>query len=180
MKKNISFYIDNDYLIWEDDFCIFTKEDNQNLIIEANEDGLVSLARHLITLIMNCDNYSHIHLDEFNSLEDSSCELILQKNDLNKKSNIANKEINKINKNFIEITIEYEKEINIGYEDDCYIEVSKQEEVFLIDANDIGLLALSKYLLILAQPEFKKNDFILINKNNLLTKQSYNLIIKKI
>ena len=180
MKKNILFYIDNKSLIWEDDFYIFTKEDRQNLIIKINKDGLVSLARHFMTLIINCDNYSHIHLDEFNSLEDNSCELIIQKNNLNKKSNITNKEIKKINKNFIKITIEYEKEINIWHDDDCYIEVSKQEDAFLIDANDIGLLALTKYFLILAQPEFKKNNFILINKNNLLTKQSYKLIIKKI
>ena len=78
MKKNILFYIDNKSLIWEDDFYIFTKEDRQNLIIKINKDGLVSLARHFMTLIINCDNYSHINLDEFNSLEYNYCELIIK------------------------------------------------------------------------------------------------------
>ena len=42
----------------------------------------MSLARHLLVLAQEeAPSGSHIHLDSFNSLEDGSVELILDKND---------------------------------------------------------------------------------------------------
>ena len=45
--------------------------------IRANKSGLISLARHLLTLVQDSvPKHSHIHLDEYNSLEEGSAELI--------------------------------------------------------------------------------------------------------
>lgn len=73
-------YIDCIQLNWEEDFKIKVSNDCDILMIEANKEGLVSLARHLLLLAQEeVPNGSHIHLDEFNSLEDNSVELILSK-----------------------------------------------------------------------------------------------------
>lgn len=67
-------------LEWEYDFKIKVSNQSDTLKIEANKGGLVSLARHLLLLAQeDVPNGSHIHLDEFNSLEDNSIELILSK-----------------------------------------------------------------------------------------------------
>lgn len=67
---------------WEYDHAILTRIycDHNIISIQANAAGLVSLARILLTLAQSTipDDY-HIHLDEFNSLEEGSCELILAK-----------------------------------------------------------------------------------------------------
>ena len=48
--------------------------------IKANNSGLLSLARHLITLAQNnVPDGSHFHLDEYNSLETGSSDLIISK-----------------------------------------------------------------------------------------------------
>ncbi len=68
---------------WEEDFSIKCSIDNNSVIIEANKGGLVSLARHLLELAQeSVPEYEHIHLDEHNSLEDNSAELIIVKRDL--------------------------------------------------------------------------------------------------
>lgn len=64
---------------WEDGFVISTSADDGKIIISANKEGLVSLANHLMELSKETPG-SHIHLDEYNSLEDGSCELIIVKN----------------------------------------------------------------------------------------------------
>ena len=65
---------------WEEDFSIKCSIDNNSVIIEANKGGLVSLARHLLELAQeNVPEFEHIHLDEYNSLEDNSVELIIVK-----------------------------------------------------------------------------------------------------
>ena len=82
LKINIPEYDDCIELVWEKDFKIKTRYEYDTIIIEANKAGLVSLARHLLVLAQEeAPSGSHIHLDEFNSLEDSSVELILDKND---------------------------------------------------------------------------------------------------
>ena len=82
LKLNIPEYDDCIELVWEKDFKIKTRYESDTIIIEANKAGLVSLARHLLVLAQEeAPSGSHIHLDEFNSLEDSSVELILDKND---------------------------------------------------------------------------------------------------
>ena len=73
-------YNDCIQLNWEEDFKIKVSNDCDTLMIEANKGGLVSLARHLLLLAQeDVPNGSHIHLDEFNSLEDNSIGLILSK-----------------------------------------------------------------------------------------------------
>lgn len=50
--------------------------------MEANREGLISLARHILLLAQDdVPNGSHFHLDEFNSLENGSLELIISKNE---------------------------------------------------------------------------------------------------
>ena len=63
---------------WEDGFAIRVRCERDAVIVSANREGLVSLARHLRTLADE-PNQSHFHLDEHNSLEDGSCELIIEK-----------------------------------------------------------------------------------------------------
>ena len=47
-------------------------------VIRANRNGLITLAKALLTLAQeNVPSGAHIHLDEFNFLEEDSSELIL-------------------------------------------------------------------------------------------------------
>ena len=63
---------------WEDGFQIGCHAGEGQVIISANREGLVSLANILADLADQTPS-SHVHLDEHNSLEDGSCELIVQK-----------------------------------------------------------------------------------------------------
>lgn len=63
---------------WEDGFEIRVKSDGKKIIISANRAGLISLAKIINTLSEELPG-SHIHLDENNSLEDGSAELIIEK-----------------------------------------------------------------------------------------------------
>ena len=66
--------------VWEEDFSIKCSIDNNSVIIEANKGGLISLARHLLGLAQeNVPEFEHFHLDEYNSLDDDSAELIVVK-----------------------------------------------------------------------------------------------------
>ena len=66
-------------LHWEDDFTIKVRiEKDGAVVLSANEDGLRSLASHLLALAEE-DPGSHIHYDEGNSLEEGSAELIVEK-----------------------------------------------------------------------------------------------------
>lgn len=65
---------------WIDGFEIQTKVEDGLITIVANKEGLLSLANHLLNLAQNeVPSGSHIHLDEYNSLEEGSRELIIQK-----------------------------------------------------------------------------------------------------
>ncbi len=65
---------------WEEDFKIEVKIINEKVLINANKDGLISLARHLLNLSQGHFDFGYsIHLDSYNSLEDTSNELIIQK-----------------------------------------------------------------------------------------------------
>lgn len=82
IKINIPEYDDAIELVWDDNYKIKTSTPYDTITIEANHDGLLSLARHLLLLAQEeVPNGSHFHLDEFNSLEDSSVELIISKNE---------------------------------------------------------------------------------------------------
>ena len=64
---------------WEDGFTINVRVDEgSTVVISANREGLLSLARQL-TAMANAENGSHIHYDEYNSLEEDSHEMIIEK-----------------------------------------------------------------------------------------------------
>ena len=65
---------------WEHGFKILTELQKNEIRIIANKPGLLSLAKQLVALAQEDipDGY-HIHLDEYNSLEDGSLELIIQR-----------------------------------------------------------------------------------------------------
>jgi hypothetical protein len=67
---------------WEPGFIIMASEDSKNktITIMANRSGFISLARHLLELAQEqVPNGEHFHLDEYNSLEKGSCELIFER-----------------------------------------------------------------------------------------------------
>ncbi len=63
---------------WKDDFEIRFRIDDGTAVISANREGLLSLIGHL-TALAGEEPGSHIHYDEYNSLEDGSDELIIEK-----------------------------------------------------------------------------------------------------
>ena len=64
---------------WEYGFEINTSFDKE-ILISANKAGLISLARHLLTLAQDSvPSGTHIHFDDLNSLEDGSIGLIIEK-----------------------------------------------------------------------------------------------------
>lgn len=70
------------HLHWEEGFTINTFAGDGNIRISGNKEGLRSLANHLLNLSQeNVPSGTHIHLDELNSLEENSVELILERID---------------------------------------------------------------------------------------------------
>ncbi|NCD10329.1 MAG: hypothetical protein EOL98_13100 [Negativicutes bacterium] len=63
---------------WEDGFEISTDANSNTIKISANKEGLISLAKHLLTLA-EFPTEGHLHYDDLNSLEDGSIELIIDK-----------------------------------------------------------------------------------------------------
>lgn len=64
---------------WEDGFTIKVRVDDEKaVVISANREGLLSLAMQL-TALANKEVGAHIHYDAYNSLEDGSCEMIIEK-----------------------------------------------------------------------------------------------------
>ena len=63
---------------WIDGYTISVKNGVDTVTISANKEGLLSLADQLIALA-NEESGAHIHYDEYNSLEDGSNELIIEK-----------------------------------------------------------------------------------------------------
>lgn len=65
---------------WKSGFNIETKFENGAITILANREGLISLANHLLNLAQeNVPSRYHLHFDEYNSLEEGSLELIIEK-----------------------------------------------------------------------------------------------------
>ncbi len=65
-------------LEWEYGFSIECNIEGNVVVIKANREGLISLARHCLTLAQQgVPLGSHLHLDESNALKDGSSELIL-------------------------------------------------------------------------------------------------------
>ena len=63
---------------WVDGFEIKVTVEDGTAIILANKEGLLSLANHLTALAEGVPG-DHIHLDAYNSLEDGSAELIIER-----------------------------------------------------------------------------------------------------
>ena len=67
-------------LNWKDNYQIKVSAGNGGVLIEANSDGLISLANHLLNLAQPAvPKGVHIHFDEFNSLDDGSTDLVIEK-----------------------------------------------------------------------------------------------------
>ncbi len=63
---------------WVDGFAIAVNAQEQGVIISANREGLLSLARQLQALAEGMPG-DHIHYDEHNSLEEGSSEMVIEK-----------------------------------------------------------------------------------------------------
>ena len=63
---------------WVEDFKIKVIARNNEIVLSANREGLLSLAENL-KLLAEEEGRSHFHLDEYNSLEEGSVELIVEK-----------------------------------------------------------------------------------------------------
>ena len=86
MKKDILIldiekFVDKYLKILEELNQKIDKEKNkENIVISANKEGLLSLANHLVNLAQyDIPVGSHIHLDQYNSLEKGSNDVIFQK-----------------------------------------------------------------------------------------------------
>lgn len=67
-------------LKWERGFKIKVEKNNNEVLISANKEGLISLANHLLTLSQDeITEGAHIHLDEYNSLEENSLGIVIAK-----------------------------------------------------------------------------------------------------
>lgn len=66
---------------WEDGFTVKVRVDDGNtVVISANKEGLLSMAKQM-TAMADADVGSHIHYDAYNSLEDGSVEMIIERTD---------------------------------------------------------------------------------------------------
>lgn len=65
---------------WIGDYCIRTAVRPGGITITANRDGLLSLAE-ICRALADEPEGSHLHLDEYNSLEEGSAELIIERTD---------------------------------------------------------------------------------------------------
>ena len=61
---------------WIDGFTIRAAAEDQEIVISANREGLLSLAKQLTALADGAPG-DHIHYDEHNSLEVGSAQLII-------------------------------------------------------------------------------------------------------
>ncbi len=65
---------------WEPGFSIETQVIDSKITLKLNKEGLISLARILNNLASDEIPYNyHLHLDDSNSLEDGSNEIIIEK-----------------------------------------------------------------------------------------------------
>jgi hypothetical protein len=66
-------------LSWDPGTSITITQDGNEILVKGNRPGLVTLARHLLTLAQpGVPQGAHMHLDEFNGLEPGSTELIIE------------------------------------------------------------------------------------------------------
>ena len=63
---------------WVDGFEIKAVVQNGEIVISANRDGMLSLAKQLMALADGVPG-DHIHYDDQNSLEEGSTEMIIER-----------------------------------------------------------------------------------------------------
>ena len=63
---------------WVNGSVILVRTGNGSVVISANREGLLSLAKQLTGLADGMPG-DHIHYDEYNSLEDGSAEMIIER-----------------------------------------------------------------------------------------------------
>ncbi|MBR3439649.1 MAG: hypothetical protein IKH13_09140 [Clostridia bacterium] len=63
---------------WIEGFCIKVEISGDEVTVSANREGLLSLAEQL-TALADETSGSHIHYDGFNSLEEGSAGMIIEK-----------------------------------------------------------------------------------------------------
>ena len=63
---------------WADGFKIRVSNDNNEVTISANREGMLSLAKQLTALADGMPG-DHIHYDEYDSLEEGSAEMIIER-----------------------------------------------------------------------------------------------------
>ncbi len=61
---------------WVDGFLVKAVAENDEIVISANREGMLSLAKQLTALAEGAPG-DHIHYDEDNSLEEGSSEMII-------------------------------------------------------------------------------------------------------
>lgn len=65
---------------WESNFEIIVRNNGGEILLKANKEGLLSLAKQLLVLAQpEIPIGYHIHYDEHNSLEEGSSDLIIEK-----------------------------------------------------------------------------------------------------
>jgi hypothetical protein len=65
---------------WESGFKIHVENSDNEILIKANKAGLTSLAIQLLSLAQNTVPIgTHLHYDEYNSLEKGSTPLVIQR-----------------------------------------------------------------------------------------------------
>ncbi len=65
-------------IIWVDGSVINVSIENNTAVISANREGMLSLAKQL-TALADGSPGNHIHYDEYNSLEEGSAEMIIER-----------------------------------------------------------------------------------------------------
>ena len=63
---------------WNDGSEIRVSIDKNTALISANKEGLLSLAKQLAVLAKGAPG-DHVHYDEYNSLEEGSSELVIER-----------------------------------------------------------------------------------------------------
>ena len=63
---------------WVEGFEIKVTAEKDQVVISGNREGLLSLAKHLTVLADGVPG-NHVHYDEYNSLEEGSAEMIIER-----------------------------------------------------------------------------------------------------
>ena len=69
-------------LEWGDDCSLLVTIDHESVLLQANQNGLIEFAKHLLTLAQETvPEWYHVHYDEWNMLQQGSIPLIVKKSE---------------------------------------------------------------------------------------------------